>query len=170
MDRRSLIISVGLHVSVATLAWIGLPSIKRDLPNEQPIVVMEMVQSVPTTNLTQGDKPNTAKKEQKAAKSRQQNRKSRHRRHRQPHRVQNRPRQSPLPSQLQRHLIQKQKFCHKKWRPSPSRQLPSHRHRQNQSQKPRLLSKRQNACRNHRQNVSTSWHAKKRCKNSAQTR
>lgn len=69
MDRRSLIISVGLHVSVATLAWIGLPSIKRDLPDEQPIVVMEMVQSVPTTNLTQGDKPNTAKKEQKAAKS-----------------------------------------------------------------------------------------------------
>ena len=69
MDRRSLIISVGLHVSVAVLAWIGLPSIKRDLPAEQPIVVMEMVQSVPTTNLTQGDKPNTAKKEQKAAKS-----------------------------------------------------------------------------------------------------
>ena len=69
MDRRSLIISVGLHVSVAVLAWIGLPSIKRDLPEEQPIVVMEMVQSVPTTNLTQGDKPNTAKKEQKAAKS-----------------------------------------------------------------------------------------------------
>jgi hypothetical protein len=69
MDRRSLIISVGLHVSVALLAWIGLPSIKRDLPEEQPIVVMEMVQSVPTTNLTQGDKPNTAKKEQKAAKS-----------------------------------------------------------------------------------------------------
>jgi len=69
MDRRSLIISVGLHVSVGVLAWIGLPSIKRDLPEEQPIVVMEMVQSVPTTNLTQGDKPNTAKKEQKAAKS-----------------------------------------------------------------------------------------------------
>lgn len=69
MDRRSLIISVGLHVSVAVLAWIGLPSIKRDLPDEQPIVVMEMVQSVPTTNLTQDDKPNTAKKEQKAAKS-----------------------------------------------------------------------------------------------------
>jgi len=69
MDRRSLIISVGLHVGVAVLAWIGLPSIKRDLPAEQPIVVMEIVKSVPTTNLTQGDKPNTAKKEQKAAKS-----------------------------------------------------------------------------------------------------
>ena len=69
MDRRSLIISVGLHVSVAVLAWIGLPSLKRDLTDEQPIVVMEMVRSVPTTNLAQGDKPNTAKKEQKAAKS-----------------------------------------------------------------------------------------------------
>ena len=69
MDRRSLIISVGLHVSVAVLAWIGLPSLKRDLPDEQPIVVMEVVRSVPTTNLMQGDKPNTAKKEQKAAKS-----------------------------------------------------------------------------------------------------
>ena len=69
MDRRSLIISIGLHVSVAVLAWIGLPSLKRDLPDEQPIMVMEMVQSVPTTNLTQGDKPNTAKKEQKATKS-----------------------------------------------------------------------------------------------------
>ena len=54
MDRRSLIISVGLHVSVGVLAWIGLPSIKRDLPAEQPIVVMEMVQSVPVsyTHLT----------------------------------------------------------------------------------------------------------------------
>ncbi len=69
MDRRSLIISVGLHVSVAVLAAIGLPSIKRDLPGEQPIVVIEMVQSVATSNLTQGDKPNTAKKEQKVAKS-----------------------------------------------------------------------------------------------------
>ncbi|MFL2841787.1 MAG: hypothetical protein ACJ0BH_03830 [Candidatus Puniceispirillaceae bacterium] len=70
MDRRSLIISVGLHVSVTVLVWVGLPSLKRDLPDEQPIVVMEMVRSVPTTNLTQGDKPNTAKKEQKAAKFR----------------------------------------------------------------------------------------------------
>ena len=66
MDRRSLIISLGLHVSIAVLAWIGLPSIKRDLPVEQPIVVMEIVQSVPTTNLKEGNKPNTAKQEQKA--------------------------------------------------------------------------------------------------------
>ncbi len=69
MDRRSLLISVGLHVSVVVLAWIGLPSIKRDLPEEQPIIVMEMVQSVPTTNLDQGDKPSTAKQEQKEARS-----------------------------------------------------------------------------------------------------
>ena len=69
MDRRSLIISLGLHVSVVVLAWIGLPSIKRDLPVEQPIVVMEIVQSVPTTNLKEGIKPNTAKQEQKASRT-----------------------------------------------------------------------------------------------------
>jgi hypothetical protein len=166
MDRRSLIISVGLHVSVGVLAWIGLPSIKRDLPGEQPIVVMEMVQSVPTTNLTQGDKPNTAKKEQKAAKSRKPP----------PPPPPAKPRAKPpapkpLLSQPQTHLIQKQKFCHKKLRPSPSRQLPSHRHRRNQSQKPLpQQSKHQNACRNHRQNASTSWLARKHCKNSAKTR
>ena len=51
------------------LVWIGLPSIKRDLPLEQPIVVMEIVQSVPTTNLKQGNKPNTAKQEQKASRT-----------------------------------------------------------------------------------------------------
>ena len=69
MDRRSLIISLGLHVSIAVLAWIGLPSLKRDLPVEQPIVVMEIVQSVPTTNLKEGNKPNTAKQEQKASRT-----------------------------------------------------------------------------------------------------
>ena len=52
MERRSLVMSVGLHVSVALLAWIGLPSLKRDLPDEQPLVVMEVVQTVPKTNLT----------------------------------------------------------------------------------------------------------------------
>ena len=69
MDRRSLIISLGLHVSIVILAWIGLPSLKRDLPAEQNIVVMEIVQSVPTTNLIEGDKLNTAKQEQKAART-----------------------------------------------------------------------------------------------------
>jgi hypothetical protein len=66
MDRRSIIISLGLHGSVAVLAWIGLPSLKRDLPVEQPIVVIEIVQAVPTTNLKEGNRPNTAKTEQKA--------------------------------------------------------------------------------------------------------
>ena len=69
MDRRSLITSLGLHASVALLMWIGLPSIKRDLPDEQTVVVMEIVQSVPTTNLKEGNKPNTAKQEQKASRT-----------------------------------------------------------------------------------------------------
>jgi len=69
MERQPLIISLGFHVGVAMLAWIGLPSIKRDLPDEQPIVVLEMVQSVPITNLRQGYKPNTAKLKQKAART-----------------------------------------------------------------------------------------------------
>ena len=68
MDRRSLTISLGLHASIVLLVWIGLPSIKRDLPNEQAIVVMEIVQTVPSTNLQEGERPNTAKQEQKAAR------------------------------------------------------------------------------------------------------
>ena len=40
------------------------PSLKRDLPDEQPLVVMEVVQTVPKTNLTVGDKQSTAKQEQ----------------------------------------------------------------------------------------------------------
>ena len=67
MDRRSLIISLGLHISIVVLAWVGLPSLKRSLPTEPPIVVIDIVQSVPTTNLNEGNKPNTAKQEQKAA-------------------------------------------------------------------------------------------------------
>ena len=68
MERRSLVMSVGLHVSVALLAWIGLPSLKRDLPDEQPLVVMEIVQTVPKTNLTVGQKPSAAKQEQTPTK------------------------------------------------------------------------------------------------------
>jgi hypothetical protein len=68
MERRSLVMSVGLHVSVALLAWIGLPNLKRDLPDEQPLVVMEIVQTVPKTNLTVGEKPSTAKQEQTPTK------------------------------------------------------------------------------------------------------
>ena len=67
MDRQPIIVSLGLHVFVAVLAWIGLPSIKRNLPSEQPTVVIEVVQSVRNTNLNEGDKPNTAKQVQKAA-------------------------------------------------------------------------------------------------------
>ena len=75
MERRSLVMSVGLHASVALLAWIGLPSLKRDLPDEQPLVVMEIVQTVPKTNLTVGNKPSKAKQEQtpKNAQSRHRN-------------------------------------------------------------------------------------------------
>ena len=69
MDRRSLIFSLGLHVSVAVLLWIGVPSINRDLPEEQPTVVLKIVQSVPKTNLNEGNKVTTAKKEQKAIRS-----------------------------------------------------------------------------------------------------
>ena len=68
MENRSLLISVGLHAGIVVLAWIGLPSLKRDLPDEQPIVAMEIVQTVPTTNLIQGDKSSTAKQEQKPAR------------------------------------------------------------------------------------------------------
>ena len=68
MERRSLVMSVGLHVSVVLLAWIGLPSLKRDLPDEQPLVVMEIVQTVPKTNLTVGDKQSSAKQEQTPTK------------------------------------------------------------------------------------------------------
>jgi hypothetical protein len=68
MERRSLVMSVGLHVSVALLAWIGLPTLKRDLPDEQPLVVMEIVQTVPKTNLTVGEKPSTVKQDQNPTK------------------------------------------------------------------------------------------------------
>jgi len=63
MERRSLIISILLHTLVGTIAWFGLPSLKRDLPDEQPILLMEVVREVPKTNLQEGDKLNTAKKE-----------------------------------------------------------------------------------------------------------
>ena len=68
MERRSLVMSVWLHASVALLAWIGLPNLKRDLPDEQPLVVMEVVQTVPKTNLTVGEKPRTAKQDQTPTK------------------------------------------------------------------------------------------------------
>ena len=60
MERRSLIISILLHTLVGTIAWFGLPSLKRDLPDEQPILLMEVVRGS-KTNLQERDKLNTAK-------------------------------------------------------------------------------------------------------------
>ena len=53
---------------MAVLFAVGLPSIKRKLPEEQPIIAMEIVQTVPISNLTEGSKASTAKKAQEPAK------------------------------------------------------------------------------------------------------
>ena len=56
-------ISVIMHCLAAVLAIVGLPSLKRDLPEAMPLVMMEIVQTVPETNLIEGNKPSTAKEE-----------------------------------------------------------------------------------------------------------
>ena len=71
MSPRSFYISIGLHLAVVLLASVGLPSLNRPLPEDQPLVTLEMVQSVPTTNVNEGGEVNTAKKEQQAAKRKQ---------------------------------------------------------------------------------------------------
>jgi hypothetical protein len=71
MNPRSFYISIGLHLGVVLLAIVGLPSLNRPLPEDQPLVTLEMVQTVPTTNVDKGDEVNTAKKEQRAAKRKQ---------------------------------------------------------------------------------------------------
>ena len=71
MNPRSFYISIGLHIGVVLLAIVGLPSLNRPLPEDQPLVTLEMVQTVPTTNLDKGDEVNTAKEEQQAAKRKQ---------------------------------------------------------------------------------------------------
>ena len=71
MNQRSFYISIGLHLGVVLLAIVGLPSLNRPLPEDQPLVTLEMVQTVPTTNLDKGDEVNTAKEEQQAAKRKQ---------------------------------------------------------------------------------------------------
>ena len=71
MNPRSFYISIGLHLGVVLLAIVGLPSLNRPLPEDQPLVTLEMVQTVPTTNLDKGDEVNTAKEEQQAAKRKQ---------------------------------------------------------------------------------------------------
>ena len=71
MNPRSFYISIGLHLCVVLVAIIGLPSLNRPLPEDQPLVTLEMVQTVPTTNVDKGDEVNTAKEEQRAAKRKQ---------------------------------------------------------------------------------------------------
>ena len=68
MTSRPVIISVVLHIAMAVLFAVGLPSIKRKLPEEQPIIAMEIVQTVPISNLVEGSKASTAKKAQEPAK------------------------------------------------------------------------------------------------------
>ena len=63
MTGRPIFISVIMHCFAAVLAIVGLPSLKRDLPEDMPLVVMEIVQTVPKTNLIEGNRPSTAKEE-----------------------------------------------------------------------------------------------------------
>ena len=71
MNPRSFYISIGLHLGVVLLAIVGLPSLNRPLPEDQPLVTLEMVQRVPTTNANRGGKINTAKEEQESTKRKQ---------------------------------------------------------------------------------------------------
>ena len=68
MNPRSFYISIGLHLIVVLLAVVGLPSLNRPLPEDQPLVTLEMVQTLPTTNVIEGGEVNSAKEEQQAAK------------------------------------------------------------------------------------------------------
>ena len=69
MLPRPVIISIVLHGAFALLMVFGIPFLGRDLPEEMPIVRLEIVQTVPQTNLIEGDKPSTAKEEQTATVS-----------------------------------------------------------------------------------------------------
>ena len=69
MMSRPLLISLGMHALFAVIALFGLPMLGRDLPEEMPIVRLEIVRTVPETNLIEGDKPSTAKEEQQATVS-----------------------------------------------------------------------------------------------------
>ena len=66
MISRPFLISLGLHLLFVVIAVFGLPMLGRDLPEEMPIVRLEIVRTVPETNVIEGDKPSTAKEEQKA--------------------------------------------------------------------------------------------------------
>ncbi len=72
MTGRPILISVMMHCLAAVLAIIGLPSLKRDLPEDMPLIVMEIVQTVPETNLIEGNKPSTAKEEKEPTISKKQ--------------------------------------------------------------------------------------------------
>ena len=67
MNPRSFYISIGLHLGIVVLALVGLPSLNRPLPEDQPLVMMEIVQTVPQTNVNEGSEVSTAKQEQQAA-------------------------------------------------------------------------------------------------------
>ena len=69
MMSRPLLISLGMHALFAVIAVFGLPMLGRDLPEEMPIVRLEIVRTVPETNVIEGDKPSTAKQEQQATVS-----------------------------------------------------------------------------------------------------
>ena len=69
MMSRPLLISLGMHARFAVIVVFGLPMLGRDLPEEMPIVRLEIVRTVPETNLIEGDKPSTAKDEQQATVS-----------------------------------------------------------------------------------------------------
>ena len=48
MVSRPLLISIGLHALFAVIAVFGLPMLGRDLPEEMPIVRLEIVRTVLT--------------------------------------------------------------------------------------------------------------------------
>ncbi|MEL0303368.1 MAG: hypothetical protein VW989_06405, partial [Rhodobiaceae bacterium] len=70
MISRPFIISIGVHVVFTLLVVFGMPMLGRDLPEEMPLVRLEVVRTVPETNLIEGDKPSTAKEEQQATVTR----------------------------------------------------------------------------------------------------
>ncbi|MEL0132231.1 MAG: TonB C-terminal domain-containing protein [Rhodobiaceae bacterium] len=70
MMSRPFIISIGVHVVFTLLVVFGMPMLGRDLPEEMPLVRLEVVRTVPETNLIEGDKPSTAKEEQQATVTR----------------------------------------------------------------------------------------------------
>ncbi len=70
MMSRPFIISVGVHVAFTLLVVFGMPMLGRDLPEEMPLLRLEVVRTVPETNLIEGDKPSTAKEEQQATVAR----------------------------------------------------------------------------------------------------